>query len=230
MSAKKRKGTNRPRVQQSGKATKKERRDQIRQARIEAQRRRIRARRRKVFMTWGLVGLVVVAGVVFAIFRSIESGRVLKTDLEEAGCSDVEEFAAQAPTHIDTQPAPERVPYNSDPPTSGQHFGSQVGPWGSHRETLPPEIFVHNLEHGGVVIHYKDLPETDVVALEELADSYADGVVVMPNDSIDKPLVMSAWGLMQTCEKYSETVVKDFISDRCGKQGPEARLSTCGPV
>lgn len=227
MSAKKRRGARRPPAQGAGKATKRERREEIRQARIEAQRRRMRARRRRQIMTWGLAGLVVLIGAGFVLFRSIEGRTTALTAAKEAGCTDVEEFEALPAIHIDSAEAPPTPPpYNSDPPTSGPHLGAQVAPWGSHPETVPPEIFVHNLEHGGIVIHYKDLPDEDIVALEELVDSYDDGVIVMPSDSINKPLALTQWAHMQTCEKYSERVVVDFIRARCNKGNPEPTPTT----
>ncbi len=47
--------------------------------------------------------------------------------------------------------------YLTDPPTSGQHYsvrGEAPLPWGFYAREYPPEDWVHNLEHGGVVILY----------------------------------------------------------------------------
>ncbi len=52
---------------------------------------------------------------------------------------------------------PRKGHWATDPPTSGDHysvFGMAPAPWGYHDETLPPEDWVHNLEHGGVAILY----------------------------------------------------------------------------
>lgn len=43
------------------------------------------------------------------------------------------------------------APYNSSPPSSGPHFGA-TAQWGVNEEPLPAELFVHNLEDGGVVL------------------------------------------------------------------------------
>lgn len=45
------------------------------------------------------------------------------------------------------------TPYNSAPPSSGPHFGG-IAPWGVSDEVFPAELFVHNLEDGGVVLLY----------------------------------------------------------------------------
>ena len=51
--------------------------------------------------------------------------------------------------------------YASDPPASGQHYsmrGQAPAGWGYYDQALPPEDWLHNLEHGGVVILYNCLP------------------------------------------------------------------------
>ena len=47
-------------------------------------------------------------------------------------------------------------PYNSVPGTSGWHYSDANAPigWGVYSEFIPDEVLVHNLEHGGVGIHY----------------------------------------------------------------------------
>ena len=46
-------------------------------------------------------------------------------------------------------------PYNSNPPTSGWHYGGGTAPWGVQTQPVADELSVHNLEHGGVIIHYR---------------------------------------------------------------------------
>ena len=41
-------------------------------------------------------------------------------------------------------------PYNSNPPTSGWHYGGGTAPWGVQTQPVADELSVHNLEHGGV--------------------------------------------------------------------------------
>ena len=46
--------------------------------------------------------------------------------------------------------------YNSVPATSGWHYGHPFAPadWGVDEEVLADEVLVHNLEHGGIGVHY----------------------------------------------------------------------------
>jgi len=55
--------------------------------------------------------------------------------------------------------------YLTDPPTSGPHYsvrGEAPLPWGFYARQYPPEDWVHNLEHGGVVILY-NCPQPQVL-------------------------------------------------------------------
>lgn len=66
--------------------------------------------------------------------------------------------------HIATLAEP-HAPYNSRPPSSGPHLGN-LAAWGTDaEEPLPPELFIHNLEDGGIVLAY-DCPAgcDDIVA------------------------------------------------------------------
>ena len=52
---------------------------------------------------------------------------------------------------------PARVTYKHQPPSSGNHYNDDVSPrpWGNMQTELLPEEFVHNLEHGGMVLVYR---------------------------------------------------------------------------
>ena len=58
--------------------------------------------------------------------------------------------------HLASVDAP-RSPYNSSPPSSGPHVGGHLPP-GELDEPAPPELFVHSLEDGAVVLTY-DCPD-----------------------------------------------------------------------
>ena len=65
-------------------------------------------------------------------------------------------FADQGNTHLET-PSDPHAAYNSSPPSSGPHWGGLAN-WGVSPEPIPPEVFVHNLEDGGIVFAY-DCPD-----------------------------------------------------------------------
>ena len=52
---------------------------------------------------------------------------------------------------------PARVTYQHQPPSSGNHYSDSGAPraWGNVQTALLPEEYVHNLEHGGIVLVYQ---------------------------------------------------------------------------
>jgi hypothetical protein len=170
-----------------------------------------------------IIGAVVLVGIIaWAILRNA-------ADLP-AG---TQKFADQGQSlHLDSLADPVRTPYNSNPPTSGWHVGSMVSPWGIQAEPVDDRVSVHNIEHGGIIIHYK--PSLEANALTELKAIAGDFqrqnpcVLMVPRaeDQMDAPIVMTAWNYLlplQTVDKDSMTL---FFADRVGK-GPE---KNCTPL
>lgn len=91
-----------------------------------------------------------------------------------------------------------QAPY---PPTSGQHWGTTWAEWQMYDDPIPPEVFVHNLEHGGIVLLYRcERPCAEIVA--ELRDLYRSfpkakhgkvKMVVAPDPKIRTPIAILAW-------------------------------------
>lgn len=197
--------------------TKAERRAAAREARLEAQRKRQKARRRRQILIWGVIGVVVAAIAGFVVFRQVRGRSTVEGAAREAGCASVEEFPEQDRTHIEA--GSEHEPYNSTPPTSGPHLGN-TAEWGTYQNRVDDELLIHNLEHGGVVVHYKDLDDEQIEKLEDLVESYAEGVILNPNTDIEDTIALASWQHLRTCEGVSEVVIKGFIAEFCAK-GPE---------
>jgi hypothetical protein len=105
-------------------------------------------------------------------------------------------------------------PYNSVPATSGWHYGDEGSPtrWGVHSEALPDEVLVHNLEHGGVSVHY-NCPEgcDDLVAkLSEIVER-ANKVLMSPYPDMDTTIALTAWNYMDKLDEFDEERIADFI-------------------
>jgi len=204
--------------------SKKEKREAARSARVEAQRAREKARKRKKNV---LLALLVIGALLlgaFGVNAYLNGKGKVKKDTAAAGCVDKEFKELNASPHLEpSAPVPD---YNSNPPTSGLHF-DQTAPWGTSDETIEDRMLVHNLEHGGLAIHYKDLPDDDVDALVDFVeDTYEDGVIAHPNDQIKSTIAIAAWGHLRTCESYNQNAVRAFIKARCNK-GPEKQGLKC---
>jgi hypothetical protein len=124
--------------------------------------------------------------------------------------------------------------WNSNPPTSGPHYGQQAV-WGSYDEPVPLVQTVHNLEHGGVVIHYGPrVPQADVEKLRSFYSDDPNGLVVAPLPSNGDKITLSAWtapdastgtrdrgrGWLASCTKFDEGAFESFLEAHRYK-GPE---------
>ncbi|MBA3418774.1 MAG: DUF3105 domain-containing protein [Geodermatophilaceae bacterium] len=112
--------------------------------------------------------------------------------------------------HVSARAAADAV-YNSNPPTSGAHYGAAVAP-GIYSKHLPAGLSVHAMEHGRVVIHYRpDTPADIVRELESIAKRYARDTVLHPNPEIDTQIALTAWGRIDTLERYDEERIVTFV-------------------
>ncbi|MEW6682096.1 MAG: DUF3105 domain-containing protein [Nitrospirota bacterium] len=118
---------------------------------------------------------------------------------------------AQGNTHLQSPGSP-HPPYNSIPPTSGPHV-PWLARWGMHRIPIPWQVQVHNLEDGGVIIHYRcDDPCPDVVSgLDRLVASYPTQVIAAPEPRLSSKFALTAWGRLATMDHWDETAMRRFI-------------------
>jgi hypothetical protein len=105
------------------------------------------------------------------------------------------------------------VDYNSNPPAGGDHY-PYWAIWGIHTDVVPTEYFVHNQEHGGVILLYNcpngcpdivnaltavmnDQP-IDPVCVEQgewADDAGVPNRMLMTSDpDLDVPVAAAAWG------------------------------------
>jgi hypothetical protein len=145
-------------------------------------------------------------------------------------------YAITSANHV---PIGTTVPYVSNPPCGGDHYGIWVT-WGAHAVAIPVSFWVHNLEHGGVVFLYRCASRAacpDVAAkLEALAASLpvdplctAGGegvrnrVVVVPDPDLPEGVQVAAasWGNTLIARCFDEGALRDFYTEHTG-QGPEA--------
>lgn len=141
------------------------------------------------------------------------------TPASTAPCDEVEEFDDQGYDHI--RPGEPHPPYNSNPPTSGWHWANPQE-WGIYTTPQVQEQLVHNLEHGGIVIQYRNLPPSDLQRLIEFVRNNPRHIIVAPYPGLpgNATIVLTAWTYMQTCTGLDADALDDFI-DEFRDQGPE---------
>jgi hypothetical protein len=111
--------------------------------------------------------------------------------------------------------------YNSNPPTSGDHYAEAAQVKFYDRE-LPDEQLVHNLEHGHIWISYK--PNLSHDAVEVIKNLSGGSVIATERSENDTDIAVAAWGRLDKFNIESGGLdisrIKDFIS-RYRNRGPE---------
>lgn len=165
--------------------------------------------RRVPWVAIGAAGIVIVIGILIA--QSFGVG-------ESAGRytgpgSGVGNHPAEGTT----------IAYASYPPTYGPHWPSPAT-WGFHSEGVPDERAVHNLEHGGVVASYNNIPPESLAALQALLTSYPRDkynqvkLLIRPYDRIAAgKIVLTAWNWIDELPAYDEARVIRFLNAHLNK-------------
>ncbi len=128
--------------------------------------------------------------------------------------------------HID---AGERAVYPNgiSPATSGPHWGvfapTQEIPtgsparWGLYNSEIPDEVLVHNLEHGGIGMHY-NCPETCSEVIQTFI-SIAQGLtggssqfIISPYSGMDSKLAITAWTRVLFLDEMDVDLISRFVT------------------
>jgi hypothetical protein len=194
-----------------------------RQRRIDEQRRRIedhqRDQRRKRLR---LGGIIVVAVVVIAAGLWL----LLPKPVAAQG--------HQVPIEGNRQHMPQgsAINYRNRPPSSGDHY-DQPYSYGVAASQVPTGNWVHNLEHGAVVVLYRpDLCDDSCVSV--LRDSYNSApssqlfpgykkMVVTPYTDMDHAVATVAWGWLDEMDAVDKDRVLAFYRAHVD-HGPEQAL------
>jgi hypothetical protein len=169
---------------------------------------------------------VVVALVAFTGGGSGNSTDNVRAAMEKAGCT-LKTFPGGKATHLTDFNA--KPKWNSNPPTSGPHH-QEPAIWGFYTEPVNEVQAVHNLEHGGIVIHWgPDVPQAEIDAIREWYDKDPQGLLAAPYPGIDGKITLGAWnaepnqdgqGILAECPKFDEQAFDAFVEAYRFK-GPE---------
>lgn len=98
--------------------------------------------------------------------------------------------------------------YNSPVPVSGPH--SSTGGWGFQEKSIPAENYIHNLEHGGIVILYKpDISQENMDKIEKYANKKWK-VLATSSKIIPSPISIAAWGWYQLFDEFDKESMNAF--------------------
>ena len=228
----------------------KDRKEELRQERLERERQAAEAAQRKKLVGYGAAAVLVIAAVVAIVL-------VVATGGDEGGADEPENAEANTPTvsYSDDPPAipearefdlrkaaraagcrlmepqnegathvSEEVTYRANPPTSGNHDPTPTGD-GAYTQAPRTENAVHTLEHGRIEIQFRpDLPQAQIDQLKALFDEDSYHMLLFPNGTkMPYAVAATAWDHSLVCEEFGNGVfdaIRTF-KDEYRDQGPE---------
>ncbi len=121
------------------------------------------------------------------------------------------------------------IEYKHVPPASGPHYPSPK-PWGVYAQAVPEGYWVHNLEHGGIVLLFR----CDGAACGQIADQIRGISASLPQSArwgevkllatpygrMDAPFMLVAWDRQEALQTLDPTRVRAFYEAYLDR-GPE---------
>jgi hypothetical protein len=113
------------------------------------------------------------------------------------------------------------VAYVHNPPASGNHWPTPAA-WGVHPEQVPREQWVHNLEHGGIVLLYNcpegcDAEVDQLIALRNARPPDQFNVVrvlIVPDTKMPHRFAALAWTYRWQGDVVDEAAITCFMNAR----------------
>jgi hypothetical protein len=156
----------------------------------------------------------------------------------DAGCLvEIDSPPLMAAAHV---PIGTTIQWDSNPPSSGPHYPIWAA-YQAYTTPVPRGYYVHDEEHGGVVLLYAcadpaGCPDV-AAALQSVSDAIADdplctqageGVrvrtVITPDPLLDVPVAAAAWGWVYRAQCVDLPTLTTFALQHYG-QGPEVLCS-----
>ena len=152
----------------------------------------------------GLTGVIVLLLLLLVLSQRQEAPINLAAIPDES-----QPFPIVGREHIPVGVPPTR--YNSDPPTSGDHYAAPVRA-GFYEQRLPDAYLIHNLEHGQIWLSWRDLGDHEVVeTFRRLHEKFPEWVVVSYRPENEQRLVAAAWGRLLPLDAPGSEALTAFI-------------------
>jgi hypothetical protein len=170
-----------------------------------------------------IIGVIIAVGLVsligYAIWASFQPEPQLGTAYPIASREHIQ-FGQQA------------VDYNTNPPTSGQHYDTPSA--ADFYDVAPADEFmVHSLEHGYVVLYYnctdlsdaecEDLTAEIQTAMAQAGNSRNTGtpkIIAAPRPTMENLITITSWGRLIRAEAFDSAEFLAYV-DLYRDQAPE---------
>lgn len=173
---------------------------------------------------FGLIILVALAFIISLFLPGLPFAQNTSSTATNDGDGPGTRYASQGRDHIDEGDS--HPDYSSYPATSGWHYSTAMGTtfdyaedllapalWGVYEEELSDEILVHNLEHGGIRIHY-NCPEGCADLVDQLRGMTKLGrkIILSPYSLMESRIALVAWNYLDTFDEFDEMRIREFIA------------------
>ena len=116
------------------------------------------------------------------------------------------------------------VTYRNNPPASGPHYPVWLR-YREYAEAMPRGYWVHNLEHGGIVVLYRPDVSADVVrqvteAFRAIPADPACGhprALLTPDPALPRPIAVVAADFVFLADSVDAQAIRDFAVARRGR-------------
>ena len=112
-----------------------------------------------------------------------------------------------------TSPATSGFHWGVTAPTVDAPFGAPVR-WGNYNTEISDEALVHNLEHGGIGLHY-NCPSgcADLEAqLIGMAPTGFSQFVISPYSNMERKIAVTAWRRILFLDEFDQAAIRGFIN------------------
>lgn len=182
--------------------------------------------RRNQLIFIGIAVVILLAAAAIGIgFIMTSGGDSSASGPTQSGACTSETFDAQEAGHVEELPGD--YEYNSIPATSGLH-NPVPAIWNLYDQPVPQITYVHNLEHGGMVVQYgSGVSSEDVASLASWYQQDPRGLIVAPlaeefeeeDATLADQIVVTSWTHMMRCSTFDGDALDDFSDDYRGPQG-----------
>lgn len=132
--------------------------------------------------------------------------------------------SSQGELHV---PQGTTVNYRDEPPASGPHYSAAgvapIAP-GFYPDPVRPEVWVHNLEHGHIVVLFDCPGNCDPELLQNLQSFFnsvvSHDIVITRFPGLPSPIMAVAWQVQRSFDSFNAEELKAFHDRRVG-QAPE---------
>ncbi|MBI3242785.1 MAG: DUF3105 domain-containing protein [Chloroflexi bacterium] len=167
--------------------------------------------------------LIVSAGIWYIVDQTIKGEQdKIRPDVNPAE----QIIPSESAGHVDVDTP---LIFKHYPPSSGTHYGTTMPNLGFYDQPWPEGYWVHNLEHGDVVVLYNcgDDCANLKAQLKALVDKAPQRrcptpkLIVLPySQGMTTPISVIAWGRQLDVAEYDEKAILDFYK-RYEDRGPE---------